>query len=230
MDPTPILIEFPLRGEWVAFHTPGEQVPSHGTDQLGQRYGYDFLRIDKEREGWKFYRAPTWRYNLVGVALDNCYGWSEPIFAPFEGTVILARDGWPERNRVYFLSDFAIVLKNAFFFDPKKRKDLQPVLGNHIMIKMTGKEVYAFIAHARTGSIRVREGDEVQTGQFLAGVGHSGNSTAPHLHFHLMDQANILEANGLPCIFREYEALRKGVWTKVEAGIPGKREWIRVAA
>ncbi|GEM_PF-148127 len=230
MDLTPIIVEFPLRGEWAAYNTPAEQIPSHGTDMLGQRYAYDFVRIDKEQDGWKFFRAPTWQSNLVGVTLDDCYGWAEPIYAPFEGAVVTARDGWPERSRVHILRELALSLKNSIAFDPRKTDDLRPVLGNHIILKMTGKEVYAFIAHARTGSVQVRDGDEVRMGQHLANVGHSGNSMAPHLHFHLMDNSNILEANGLPCSFREYEALRDDGWMKVLAGTPGKREFIRHVA
>lgn len=116
-------------------------------------------------------------------------------------------------------------------FDPQRINDLRPLLGNHIILKMSEKEVYAFPAHARCGSIRVREGEKVATGQQVAEVGHSGNSTAPHLHFHLMDRANILEAAGVPCRFREYEALGEdSVWRKVVDGVPGKREFVRYAA
>gem|GEM_PF-5299667 len=39
--------------------------------------------------------------------------------------------------------------------------------------------------------------------------------------------ANILEAKGLPCCFREYEALLDGVWSNVTLRIPEKREFIR---
>jgi hypothetical protein len=28
---TPVVVEFPLRGEWTAPNTPGKKVPSHGT-------------------------------------------------------------------------------------------------------------------------------------------------------------------------------------------------------
>ena len=226
----PITVDFPLRGEWVAGTTPAERIPSHGTDALGQRYAYDFLRIEKKRRGFKFFRASMLHYRLVGVKLDNCYGWAEPIHAPFAGTVIAAKDGWPERERVHFLRDLAIVIKNGFLFNPKKINDLRSLTGNYIILKMPDKEIYAFFAHARTDSIRVREGEEICLGQHLADVGHSGNSTAPHLHFHLMDKPNILDANGLPCSFREYEALRDGAWSKVAAGVPGKREFVRYAA
>lgn len=33
----PIIVEFSLRGEWLAVNTPGSKVPRRGTDQLGQR-------------------------------------------------------------------------------------------------------------------------------------------------------------------------------------------------
>ena len=138
-----------------------------------------------------------------------------------------AKDGWPERRRLHLLTDLIVVLKNALMFDPNKTQDLRPVLGNYIVLKMPDKEIYAFFAHARTGSIQVQDGDEIHLGQRIAEVGHSGNSTAPHLHFHIMDSPNILEAKGLPCNFREYEVYRGGVWTKMVAGIPGKRELIR---
>ena len=204
-----IAVDFPLRGEWVAGNTPAERVPSHGTDQLGQRYAYDFLRIDRASRGWKFYRTPVLRSMLLGAALEDCYGWSAPMFAPFSGVVITAEDGVPERNPVHMVRDLAIVIKNGLTFSPARGSAaLRPVLGNHLILRKDGTDVYAFFAHARTGSIRVAAGQRVHVGQELAQVGHSGNSTAPHLHFHLMDGPDILKANGLPCCFREYEALR----------------------
>jgi hypothetical protein len=138
--------------------------------------------------------------------------------------------GCKRRFRLHLLRDLTVVLKNTLTFDPARNNDLRLVLGNHIILRMAGKEIYALLAHCRTESVRVREGEEVQLGQQLAEVGHSGNSTAPHLHFHLMDRLNILEAKGLPCNFREYEVLRDGVWAKVVAGLPGKRELVRYFA
>lgn len=45
-----VIVEFPLRGEWMAPNTPGKKVPSHGTDQLGERYAFDFLQVDWGKE------------------------------------------------------------------------------------------------------------------------------------------------------------------------------------
>ena len=111
-------------------------MPSHGTDQLGQRYAYDFMRIDRESEGWKFCRSTLRRYHLVGVRLDECYAWGQPIHAPFAGTVVTARDGWPERRRLHVATDLAVVLKNALMFNPRRTHGLTPVLGNHVVLKM----------------------------------------------------------------------------------------------
>ena len=53
----PIIVEFPLRGEWLSPNTPGTKIPSHGTNQLGTRYAYDFIQVDWERKGWPSYRV-----------------------------------------------------------------------------------------------------------------------------------------------------------------------------
>lgn len=137
-------------------------------------------------------------------------------------------DPAPLRNPVHTVRDLAIVLWNALFWRPSKSDGLTPVVGNHLILKMRDREVYALIAHARTGSIRVRAGDVLGVGQHVADVGHPGNSTAPHLQFQLMDGPDPLTASGTPCAFEGYEALQDGVWNDVRVTIPGKREFIRL--
>jgi murein DD-endopeptidase MepM/ murein hydrolase activator NlpD len=44
----------------------------------------------------------------------------------------------------------------------------------------------------------VKPGDRVQRGQVIGLVGNSGNSTEPHLHFHIADGATPLGSEGLP--------------------------------
>src|SRR5512146_2900771 len=67
----PIIVEFPLRGEWLSPNTPGTRIPSHGTDKLGTRYAYDFIQVDWERKGWPAYRVSLARYLLFGVPLSE---------------------------------------------------------------------------------------------------------------------------------------------------------------
>jgi murein DD-endopeptidase MepM/ murein hydrolase activator NlpD len=48
-------------------------------------------------------------------------------------------------------------------------------------------------------------GDRVRRGQVLGKVGNSGNSVAPHLHFHVMDGPSPLASNGLPYRIDDFE-------------------------
>jgi murein DD-endopeptidase MepM/ murein hydrolase activator NlpD len=225
MEPAPIVVDLPLRGEWMTPNTPGKQVPSHGTDMLGQRYAYDFVRTDPASRSMKFYRQHPLIAIPFGVKLADCYGWGQPIYAPASGVVVRALDGWPERQRVHIVRDLAIAIKNGLTFNPFKAGNLQQLAGNYIIIETP--DAFAFLAHARRGSIRVKEGERVIVGQQIAEVGHSGNTTAPHLHFQLSDSLDLLTARGLPCCFREYEVLRDGAWQTVTNGIPTHTERIR---
>jgi murein DD-endopeptidase MepM/ murein hydrolase activator NlpD len=192
---------------------------------LGERYAYDFVGIDSKASGMRFYRPSPIRYLFLGVQLQDCFGWGQPIFSATDGIVVQAEDGWPERNPVHIARDFAIMLKNARTFNANRSADLRQLSGNYIIIEAS--DGYVVYAHAQTGSIKVRPGDKVVSGQELAKVGHSGNSTAPHLHFHLMDHLDPWKAQGILCCFRDYEVFQEGAWHKVQNGIPKSTDRIR---
>lgn len=221
----PIVVDFPLRGEWMTPNTPGTKVPSHGTNLLGERYAFDFVGIDPRSRGRRFYRPSLLHYLILGVRLQDCLGWGQPIFSATAGIVVRAEDGWPERNPVHLVRDFSIILKNARTFNSKQAIDYRSLAGNFIIIETN--DGWAVYAHAQTGSIIVSPGDKVNPGQRLANVGHSGNSTAPHLHFQLMDHPDPWKAQGLPCCFRDYEVLHKGTWHLIQNGIPKATDRIR---
>lgn len=220
------VIEFPLRGEWAAYHTPASRIPSHGTDVLGQRYAFDLMRVSGE-SGWRDHPASTLRQLVLGVRTSECYGWGEPIHAPVDGEVVTAIDGIAERGWRHPVRELAIVLKNALTAN-LERDDLSRYIGNHVILRCTEfGEGYAAFAHMVPGSVAVRVGDVVRRGAVLGRVGHSGNSTAPHLHFQLMDRADPRTAKGIPCAFREYEVRRGDTWEWVENAIPLSTDRIR---
>ena len=222
---TPVIVDFPLRGEWISPNTPGTKVPSHGTDLFGERYAYDFVGIDPGSRSMRFYRPSLLRYLIFGVRLQDCFGWGQPIFSATTGLVVRAEDGWSERDPVHAVRDSLMLLKNARAVNSNQTIDLRSLSGNFVIIETN--DGYAVYAHAQTGSIIVSPGDEVIPGQRLANVGHSGNSTAPHLHFQLMDHPDPWKAQGIPCGFRDYEVFHQGAWHPVQNGIPRATDRIR---
>jgi murein DD-endopeptidase MepM/ murein hydrolase activator NlpD len=192
---------------------------------LGERYAYDFVRMAPGFKPMRFYQPSPLQYLVLGVRLEDCFGWGQPIFSATAGIVLQAEDGWPERNPVHPARDIALLFKNARTFDINRTRDLRTLAGNYIIVE--SREGYAVYAHAQTGSVMVSPGDHVIPGQPLAKVGHSGNSTAPHLHFHLMDHPDPRRAQGIACCFRDYEVFQAGVWRLVQNGIPKDTDRIR---
>jgi murein DD-endopeptidase MepM/ murein hydrolase activator NlpD len=72
--------------------------------------------------------------------------------------------------------------------------------GNFVILDIGGG-AYALYAHMQPGSVRVSSGDRVRRGDQIGNVGNSGNSQAPHLHFHVMDAPSALASNGIPYMF-----------------------------
>jgi murein DD-endopeptidase MepM/ murein hydrolase activator NlpD len=77
--------------------------------------------------------------------------------------------------------------------------------GNYVVVDI-GNGRFAFYAHLQPGSPRVKPGDAVTRGQVLGLLGNTGNSDAPHLHFHVMAAPSPLVSNGLPFVFRSFDS------------------------
>ena len=221
----PIIVQFPLRGEWLSPNTPGTKVPSHGTNQLGTRYAYDFIQVDWNRIGTPAYRVGVMQYLFSGVKLSDYYCWGQEVYSPCDGIVVGAEDGYAENEKTNLLADMSNAYKNAHYFDPEKDV-IQSVAGNYVIIKYS-ENVYAALCHLQTGSIQVSVGQMIKKGEVIGRVGHSGNSFAPHLHFQLMDSSDISVANGVPCAFEQYEIFQDNEWQIIENGIPTDKDRIR---
>ena len=228
----PVAVGLPLRGEWAAINTPAYRVPSHGTNFFAQTYAFDFVRLGGEARaklsarqlcrGGGLLKACT-----LGIALREFYGYGEPIHAPFDGTVVTACDGLAERDPVLVPRDLWVALRNGLRSEARIRADVPRIAGNYLVLEAASPRLYAVLAHCKTGSVRPRVGERVARGEVIAAVGHSGNSTAPHLHFQLMDAADPLAAQGLPCCFDRYELRGTDGWHTVSRGIPNRGEVFR---
>jgi len=174
------LLRQPMRGSgWVAVNSlfnPEHRrsfVPVDGKEQLAQRFAIDWVRIGPDSR----------LFHDDSKSNSNFYGYGTEVLAVANGLVSDIKDG---------LQD------NAGSNDPSTRNvTLDNITGNYIILDL-GQGRFALYAHLIPGSIRVRTGDRVKAGQVLAQLGNSGNSDAPHLHFHLMNGNSPLGAEGIP--------------------------------
>jgi murein DD-endopeptidase MepM/ murein hydrolase activator NlpD len=118
------------------------------------------------------------------------YCWNAAIVAPAAGTVVTSVDG---------IEDNVPGVMN---------RSAPP--GNYIVIDH-GNGEYSLLAHFRRGTVAVKTGDSVKAGDLLGRCGNSGNSSEPHLHYHLQNGPKFGGAEGLPAQFRDYCADGKPV-------------------
>jgi hypothetical protein len=76
--------------------------------------------------------------------------------------------------------------------------------GNHVVIDI-GDGLFLLYAHLAPGSVAVEAGDKVSRGDVIGMVGNTGNTLAPHLHFHVMDGPSPLVSNGRPYMLESFE-------------------------
>jgi len=110
----------------------------------------------------------------------HCYG--KEIFAPANGKVVEVIDGVRD-NEPGNMNPFS-------------------AMGNVIVIKHSNRET-SVLAHLKPGSIKVKVGERVKTRQHLGICGNSGNSSEPHLHYHLQDNSIIQAGEGIKCFFQK---------------------------
>jgi hypothetical protein len=120
-----------------------------------------------------------------GNKLSDWPGFRAAIHAVKNGIVVAAVDNRPE------VAPFTTVDQN-----PTVRKPAD-FSGNNIVERIAPGQ-YAVYLHLQTGSVRVKIGQRLRTGQVIGLLGNTGNSTGPHLHFGIQDGPDILSSNSLP--------------------------------
>lgn len=80
--------------------------------------------------------------------------------------------------------------------------DLFVLTGNMIVINHENGE-WSVLAHLKHNSISVKVGSRVKRGDLLGLCGNTGNTSEPHVHYHLQDDALMHRAIGLPAQFKK---------------------------
>jgi len=82
-------------------------------------------------------------------------------------------------------------------------------LGNAVFIQHRENEVLVLV-HLKLDSIKVKVGDKVTRGQMIGLCGNSGNSSEPHLHYHLQNTPVIQDGTGIKCLFQKITIINNG--------------------
>lgn len=121
-------------------------------------------------------------YKTNGVENEDYYAFGKKIIAPCKAEVVMVVDGIPD-NRPGEM--------NPMF-----------VPGNTVVLKTENNE-YLYFAHFKKQSIKVKEGQQVELGETLGLCGNSGNSSEPHLHFHIQNHPMMTNGIGMKAYFAE---------------------------
>lgn len=188
----------PVMGaDWIADNGPS--LDSHhrtglfiagGRAHISRRFAIDWKQIEQDA-----------MYSGDARDVHSYYSYGEKVFAVADATVTSAKDGLPDN-----------VPRTAAGFSTAVSLTMENVAGNAIVLDL-GDGQFAYYAHLKPGSVRVKAGDHVRRGDLLAQIGNSGDARWPHLHFQVATSPDILASEGVPFLIDSYRARdEEGAW------------------
>lgn len=154
--------------------------PINGRFDVPQRFAIDWYRVGEQGQTWE--GDPT--------QLTSYLSYRQPVVAAADGRVVEVQDGIADNP-------------------PPVTPPVPPIedtVGNHVTLEVAPGR-YLLYAHLKPGSLNVREGERVRSGQVLGLIGNSGNSTTPHLHFQVMTTAEFFPTDSPPFTFRQFRVV-----------------------
>jgi hypothetical protein len=151
--------------------------PINGQLWAAERFAIDYVQLQPDRRLFTGDSAKPESFAYFGA----------DILAVADGPVVAVVDGLPEQVPGTGPTGLP----------------LDQYAGNHI-VQDLGDGNYALYAHIKTGAVKVKPGDRLTAGQVIGSVGNTGNSDAPHLHFHVMSTPDPLRSDGLPFVYTKF--------------------------
>jgi murein DD-endopeptidase MepM/ murein hydrolase activator NlpD len=200
--------EPPMHGTgWQASDGPSNDRDNHhrrgllvlnGHPTISRRFATDwFLKKD----------GHTYKGDLHDRRSHHSY--DQPVFAVAKGTVVSTRDGRPD-NVPGFYPDFS----------PPADLSLDTATGNFVIVDLGGGQ-FAHYYHLQPGSLRVKPGDRVTSGELLARIGTSGDANVPHLHFEVTTSPRQFIGEGMPYVIDHFRAKTSdGAWQTFTRELP----------
>ena len=157
----------PFQGEWLVVQGGSSPLQNHHLSAYNQQFAVDLVRLENGR---------IFDSSRMEEGNAATYGWEQPLFSPADGRVVFTRDDMED-------ADGAATAGSA-----------ADAAGNVIVIELDNG-LFVLLAHLRHGSVRVEPGEAVRTGEPLANVGNSGNTTMPHLHLQVQTHVDLWDPN-----------------------------------
>lgn len=193
----------PLRGgPWVAIYNYDWQrghrrvfYTLDGKARLPGRFAIDWVKVDDQgRTGEGDADVPA-----------NALGYGAEVLAVADATVVAVRSD---------LAENPTVAGNG-------KHSLADAAGNYVVLGLTDGR-FVIYEHLKPDSVTVSVGKRVRRGQVIGALGFTGDSTGPHLHFHVADAGAPLTGEGLPYAFSRFISL--GRYPDIASGL-GSKPW-----
>lgn len=169
-------LEFPLKqGDYYIVQGGNDLLINHHHEVNAQKYAIDIIKLNHWGLRCKRLYAPD---------LDNYNIFGATVYGPCEGRVLrLVNDH----------DDLPLNIMNE-----------DHPAGNYLAIQIGSSNRIVVLAHLMKDTFLVKEGDWILTGQPLAKVGNSGNTSEPRLHMHVVESTSddlLFEEPGIPMRF-----------------------------
>lgn len=200
-------------GNWAAIYDPAWKrghrrvvYSNQGKKYIPGRFAIDFVRLNDKGEYFKRNED----------SIGNWFGYGNDILAVADGIVSSVREGARESETL------------SGHIDPVAEQ----AAGNYVSICIDQNK-FVFYEHLKLGSIKVKPGQRVRKGDVIAALGFTGQSTGPHLHFHMSNKDTPLYAEGIPFVFEsfmtlgsypDFETFGKTIWKKSGSSLRNQAE------
>jgi len=187
-SPAAVVVGPPLReGDWAAVYDPSWErghrrvvYAPDGQSRIPGRFAIDFIKMD-----------PQGKYASGDEnEIKNWLGYGATVIAVADGVVASTLNDFPESKTL-----------SAHPSWPSEK-----ATGNYVSLDIGNGHV-VFYEHLQPGSIKVKPGQAVKKGDPIAALGFTGQTTGPHLHFHIANANSPLGAEGIPFAFERFTLL-----------------------